>query len=108
MPNSPNARARFFARIALGSVLQGFLITAFVALSVFGSFYLALDFLTGRWVRICLGRSANAPFLNVLVSGLTFAKPVVGAWVLVVLTSAAIRRYPRRRSKTAGSQDEKR
>src|SRR5487761_1113514 len=29
MPNSPNARARFFARIALGSVLQGFLITAF-------------------------------------------------------------------------------
>ena len=78
-----------------------------VVLSVVTSYHLLLAFLTGDLAQTWFSRSTSLRLISPLVSGLEFARPVLWAWALVVLVSAAIRRYGLRSSKTAGPEDEK-
>jgi hypothetical protein len=93
-------------RLALGSTLQGFVVVTCAVLLVVGSYSILLALVSGHLAQTWLSQSSNLRLVSPLVSGLTFAKPVVWAWALVIPVSAAIRRYAPRKPKNPGSHDE--
>jgi hypothetical protein len=104
--NSGNARLGPIMRMAVGSPLQGIFIITCVVLLAVGLFYFASFLLSSQTLGNSLHESSELHLQHAVVSFFGFAKPVVLAWALVAIVSAAIRQRSRTRSKPSSAQNE--
>ena len=104
--NSGNGRLGPVMRMAVGSPFQGFFIITCVVLIVVGLFYFASFLLSSQTLGNSLRGSAELRLQHAVVSLFGFARPVVLAWAIVVIVSAAIRGRSQTRLKPSSAQNE--